>query len=205
MINSRVSVAWTWFSDKFGLYIQLILAYLSYLWSMEKRGYIQVYTGNGKGKTTAAFGLAVRALCAGKRVYVGQFVKSMKYHETKMEGIFSKIRIEQLGRGCFIDRNPAEEDVRMAHEGLKHCAEILKSGMYDVVILDELNIALHFQLLQVEEVLAVLRERNPKVEVVITGRYAPQELVEAADLVTEMKEVKHYYQQGVLSRDGIDR
>ncbi len=205
MINSRVSVAWTWVSDKFGLYIQPILAYLSYLWSMEKRGYIQVYTGNGKGKTTAAFGLAVRALCAGKSVYVGQFVKSMKYHETKMEGIFSKIRIEQLGRGCFIDRNPAEEDVRMAHEGLKHCAEILKSGMYDVVILDELNIALHFQLLQVEEVLAVLRERNPKVEVVITGRYAPQELVEAADLVTEMKEVKHYYQQGVLSRDGIDR
>ena len=172
---------------------------------MEQRGYIHVYTGNGKGKSTAAFGLAVRALCAGKSVYVGQFVKSMKYNETKIEGMFEHIRIEQLGRGCFINKNPEEIDIRMAHEGLAHCAEILQCGEYDVVILDELNIALYFGLVQVDEVLAAIRQRNPKVEVVVTGRYAPQELIDEADLVTEMKEVKHYYQQGVLSRNGIDR
>ena len=172
---------------------------------MEKRGYIHVYTGNGKGKSTAAFGLAVRALCAGKSVYVGQFVKSMKYNETKIEGIFDHICIEQLGRGCFIDKNPEEVDVQMAHEGLARCAEMMKSGEYDVVILDELNIALYFGLVQVEEVLDAIRQRNQKVEVVVTGRYAPQELIDEADLVTEMTEIKHYYQQGVLSRNGIDR
>ena len=172
---------------------------------MEKRGYIHVYTGNGKGKSTAAFGLAVRALCAGKSVYVGQFVKSMKYNETKIESLFEHIRIEQLGRGCFINKNPEEMDIRMAHEGLAHCAEILKKGEYDVVILDELNIALYFGLVQVEEVLEAIRQRDARVEIVVTGRYAPQELIDEADLVTEMTEIKHYYQQGVLSRDGIDR
>ena len=182
-----------------------VIPYLLYLWSMEEKGYIHVYTGNGKGKSTAAFGLAVRALCAGKRVYVGQFVKSMKYNETKLESMFEHIRIEQLGRGCFIHKDPEQIDVDMAHEGLAHCAEILKSGDYDVVILDELNIALYFGLVQVKEVLEAIRNRNPKVEVVVTGRYAPQELIDEADLVTEMKEVKHYYQQGVLSRNGIDR
>lgn len=161
-----------------------------------ERGYIHIYTGNGKGKTTAAFGLAVRALCAGKKVYVGQFVKSMKYNET---------RIEQLGHGCYIDRQPDAADIAAAREGLARCAGLLHGGDYDVVILDELTIALHFGLLTEEEVLEALRQRDPRVEAVITGRYAPQALLDAADLVTEMREVKHYYTQGVLSRDGIDR
>ncbi len=176
------------------------------------QGYIQVYTGDGKGKTTAAFGLAVRALCAGKSVYVGQFVKSMKYHETRIEELFSMagesfgcIRIEQLGRGCFIDKNPEAVDIEMAHEGLRRCADYMRSGEYDVVILDELCIALHFGLLRLDEVLGVLAQRNPHTEVVITGRKAPQGLIDAADLVTEMKEIQHYYHRGVMSRDGIDR
>lgn len=176
------------------------------------QGYIQVYTGDGKGKTTAAFGLAVRALCAGKSVYVGQFVKSMKYHETRIEELFSMagesfgcIRIEQLGRGCFIDKNPEAVDIEMAHEGLRRCADYMRSGEYDVVILDELCIALHFGLLRLDEVLGVLAQRNPHTEVVITGRKAPQGLIDVADLVTEMREIKHYYHEGVLSRDGIDR
>lgn len=176
------------------------------------QGYIQVYTGDGKGKTTAAFGLAVRALCAGKSVYVGQFVKSMKYHETRIEELFSMagesfgcIRIEQLGRGCFIDKNPEAVDVEMAHEGLRRCADYMRSGEYDVVILDELCIALHFGLLRLDEVLGVLAQRNPHTEVVITGRKAPQGLIDVADLVTEMREIKHYYHEGVLSRDGIER
>ena len=176
------------------------------------QGYIQVYTGDGKGKTTAAFGLAVRALCAGESVYVGQFVKSMKYHETRIEELFSMagesfgcIRIEQLGRGCFIDKNPEAVDIEMAHEGLRRCADYMRSGEYDVVILDELCIALHFGLLRLDEVLGVLAQRNPHTEVVITGRKAPQGLIDVADLVTEMREIKHYYHEGVLSRDGIER
>ena len=175
------------------------------------KGFIHIYTGNGKGKTTAAFGLAVRALCAGKNVYVGQFVKSMKYNETRIAEIFDgtnpkfgKICIEQLGGGCFIDTKPTEADIALAAEGLRHCAEIMASGEYDVVIFDELTIALHFGLIATDEVIEVLNRRNPSTEVVITGRYAPQELIDIADLVTDMQEVRHYYTQGILSRNGID-
>ena len=172
---------------------------------MKEKGYLHVYTGNGKGKTTAAFGLAVRALCAGYKVYVGQFVKSMKYNETKLTEHFPALCVDQLGRGCYIHRQPEQEDIQMAQEALEHCAAILRDGLYDVVILDELTIALHFNLIRLEDVLTALAQRAPQVEVVVTGRYAPQELIDAADLVTEMKEIKHYYEQGVLSRNGIDR
>lgn len=179
---------------------------LHYLCRMDStKGYIHVYTGNGKGKTTAAFGLAVRALCAGKSVYIGQFVKSMRYNETKIGQLFDQVKIEQLGRGCFIGKDPEAIDIRMARDGLTRCATLLESGEYDVVILDELTIALHFGLLTIDAVLDALNRRHPAVEVVVTGRYAPQELIDAADLVTEMREIKHYYTQGVLSRDGIDR
>lgn len=171
---------------------------------MEK-GFVHVYTGNGKGKSTAAVGLAVRALCAGMSVYVGQFVKSMKYNETKIEELFPKLKVEQLGTGCFIFREPSQKDIDMAREGLEKCRKILASGEYDVVILDEINIALYFKLISVEEVIEAINNRKPNVEVVATGRYAPQELTDIADLVTEMKEIKHYYTQGVLSRNGIDK
>lgn len=171
---------------------------------MEK-GYIHLYTGNGKGKTTAAFGLALRALMAGKRVYIGQFVKSMKYNETKITELTDRIRIEQLGRGCFLTRDVEQIDKDMAAEALDKCSELMQGNDYEVVILDELTIAIHFGLITDEQVLEALAKRNPAVEVVITGRYASDKLVKAADLVTEMREVKHYYQQGVLSRDGIDR
>lgn len=117
------------------------------------KGYIHVYTGNGKGKTTAAFGLAVRALCAGKSVYIGQFVKSMRYNETKIGQLFDQVKIEQLGRGCFIGKDPEAIDIRMARDGLTRCATLLESGEYDVVILDELTIALHFGLLTIDAVL----------------------------------------------------
>ena len=161
------------------------------------KGYIHVYTGNGKGKTTAAFGLAVRALCAGKSVYIGQFVKSMRYNETKIGQLFDQVKIEQLGRGCFIGKDPEAIDIRMARDGLTRCAALLESGEYDVVILDELTIALHFGLLTIDAVLDALNRRHPAVEVVVTGRYAPQELIDAADLVTEMREIKHYLLEGL--------
>lgn len=169
------------------------------------KGYIHIYTGDGKGKTTAAFGLALRMIMAGKKVYIGQFVKDMKYNETKIENYFDNITIEQLGKGCFINELPKEKDILAANEGLEQCLRILKSGEYDLVVLDELSIALHFKLFTVKEVIRILNNRAENVEVVITGRYAPKELLDVADLVTEMKEIKHYYTKGVGCRDGIER
>ena len=175
------------------------------------KGYIHVYTGNGKGKTTAAFGLALRAVCAGKNVFIAQFVKSLKYSETRVQELlanaddsFGKIEIRQLGRGCFLDRSPEHIDVEMAQQALEFCRQLLSSDKWDVVILDEISIAVYFNLLTVQEVVDVLNGRTSSAEVVITGRKAPQEFLDMADLVTDMQEVKHYYQQGVLSRKGID-
>ena len=168
------------------------------------KGYIHIYTGNGKGKTTAAFGLALRAACAGKKVYIGQFVKDMQYSETAIADILPAIEIEQLGRGCFISKDPEQADIDAAAVALETCVAKLNSGAYDVVILDEIFIALYYGLIQTDQVLEALNNRPEQVEVVLTGRYAPDALIERADLVTEMKEIKHYYSQGVLSRKGID-
>jgi len=170
---------------------------------MEK-GYVHVYTGNGKGKSTAAFGVALRAACAKKAVYIGQFVKDMAYSETAVTEKYDNITIEQLGRGCFISKSPDQEDIDMAGRALDQCTKVLIEGAYDVVILDEIFIAIYYNLISVEQVLTALKKRAPHVEVILTGRYAPDEIIAYADLVTEMKEIKHYYEQGVLSREGID-
>ena len=186
--------------------------------NQQEVGYVHVYTGNGKGKTTAAFGLAIRALMAGKTVFVGQFVKSLAYHETRItEALAPKftreqLRIEQFGNGCFLYKHePTQTDIDMAVRGFEECRDILsmstKGGYgYDVVILDEITIALKYKLLEVESVVRAVRNRNPRIEVVLTGRYAPNELIELGDVVTEMTEVKHYFAtQGVQARDGIER
>lgn len=166
---------------------------------------IHVYTGNGKGKSTAAFGLAVRALGAGKSVFIAQFVKDMKYGECFLQDYFpDRLKIEQWGASCMLNRVANDDDTLMARKGLERVVEILDSGAYDIIILDELTIALSFNFLTIDEVLLALKHRNQDAEVVITGRYAPQELIDVADLVTEMNEVKHYYNQGILSRVGID-
>ena len=171
---------------------------------MEK-GYVHVYTGNGKGKTTAALGLSLRAVCAGKKVYFGQFIKGMKYSELESQKFLPNFEIHQFGRNCFIFNKPTEEDIRLAKEGLETCRKILSGGLYDIVVLDELNIATLYGLFTVEEVIEMLKNRAAHVEVVITGRYAESKLIEFADLVTEMKEVKHYYQEGVQARTGIEK
>jgi len=168
-------------------------------------GYIQIYTGNGKGKTTAAFGLAIRALMSGKKVYIGQFVKDMAYNETKIANDYEDLTIEQLGKGCFISREPTEEDKIKAKKALNYCYDLYKSERYDVIILDELCIALYFKLFTAKEVIKYFFNHEYSAEIVITGRYCPSELIEKADLVTEMKEVKHYFSQGIHSRDGFDR
>jgi len=170
---------------------------------MEK-GYVHIYTGNGKGKTTAAFGLALRAAMSGKKVYIGQFVKGMAYEETKCTQIIPEITIEQFGTDCFIERSPGAQDIKLAKNGLEKCIKALSSGNYDLVIMDEITIAIYFKLLTDQEVLLAIDKRKYGVEVVLTGRYASEKLMESADLVSEIKELKHYFNQGVLSRKGID-
>jgi cob(I)alamin adenosyltransferase len=170
------------------------------------RGYVHVYTGDGKGKTTAALGLAVRAAGAGLKVYIAQFLKGMEYSEHKALAKFSDaIVVRQFGRGCFIHRTPEEEDIQAAREGLSEAAAAIKSGKYDMVILDEANIAIHYKLFSVEDLLNLILSRPNDVELVITGRRADARIIEAADLVTEMKEIKHYYQKGVTAREGIEK
>ncbi len=168
-------------------------------------GYLQVYTGDGKGKTTAALGLALRAAGAGLRVYIAQFVKGMLYSEIKaLERFEDQITVRQFGRRCFICGAPEPEDVEAARSGLKEAGKALTSGAYDLVILDEASIAVHFDLFSADELLSVAKTRPASVELVVTGRNAPASLIEAADLVTEMREVKHYYLKGVQARKGIE-
>ena len=168
------------------------------------RGYVQVYTGDGKGKTTAALGLALRAAGAGLRVFIAQFVKGMEYSELRALERFDEIEVRRYGRDCFIHREPEPEDIEAARAGLAEAREELLSGRWDVVILDEANIATYFELFPAEELLALIAERPEGVELIITGRRADPRVIEVADLVTEMREIKHYYEQGVLCRKGIE-
>jgi len=169
------------------------------------KGYIHVYTGNGKGKTTAALGLALRAAGADKQVFIAQFVKGMHYSELNILPEIKNITLIQYGRGCFIYQKPTQEDIEAAGKGLKEVALILQKGEYDVVVLDEACIALYYTLFSFNELSLAITNRAPHVEVIVTGRYAPPELVDMADLVTEMKEIKHYYTLGVEARSGIEK
>lgn len=169
------------------------------------RGYVHVYTGNGKGKTTAAIGLAIRAAGAGMRVYIAQFVKGMHYSELdSLKRYADLITIRQYGRNCFIRQEPAEEDIRAARIGLAEVKGILTSGQYGLVILDEANIATRYNLFSAEELIELIRSKPESLEVVITGRNADPRVIAVADLVTEMKEIKHYYNRGVEARRGIE-
>ena len=190
------------------------------------KGYVQVYTGDGKGKTTAALGLALRAVGAGKKVFILQFMKSKVYSEHNILPAIEGIRTETVGKPFFIipegmkeeeelkrwgdevvvfpPGRPPQSYVELIHTGLVRAEEILCAGLYDVVIFDEFNMALFFGLISREEAEHLLRLRPEETELVFTGRGAPDYLLEAADLVTEMKEVKHYYRCGVPARNGIE-
>ncbi|MGQ9921080.1 MAG: cob(I)yrinic acid a,c-diamide adenosyltransferase [Desulfobacca sp.] len=169
-------------------------------------GLVQVYTGEGKGKTTAALGLALRAMGRGLKVFMLQFLKNNNTCELHACHFFGDhFIIEQSGLKTFIRQEPpSAADMQRAQEALSRAREILTSGTYDVVILDEINVAMYFQLIPVGEVLHLLQDRAPRVEVILTGRYAPPEIIDAADLVTEMKNIKHYYDAGVPARRGIE-
>lgn len=170
-----------------------------------EKGYVHVYTGHGKGKTTAALGLGLRAAGAGLKVYMIQFMKGRRYSEIDAVEQLQNFTIVQFGRDEFVSKeNPEQIDVDLAQQGLEHAKEIIKKGEHDLVILDEINVAVDFNLIPLEDVLRLLREKPGKVELVLTGRYASPELVKDADLVTEMLEIKHPYQEGVLARKGID-
>ena len=170
------------------------------------KGCVQVYTGDGKGKTTAALGLALRASGSGLCTYIGQFMKGQVYGEVAALDHFPLITIEQYGDPkCIRREEVTSQHIAEAKRGLERARKALLSGDYDIVVLDEINVAIWFGLLDVQEVLALLAQRPSAVEVVLTGRRAPTELIACADLVTEMREVKHYYQQGVTARRGIER
>jgi len=170
------------------------------------KGFIQVYTGNGKGKTTAAYGLALRAAGAGMKVLILQFIKNKDCSELKaLERFSDLITIQRYGTGCFIRGKPRKEDLDCSTEGLEFLKQAISSGKYQVVILDEVNVALSMKLLPLEELLHIIQGRPENMEIVLTGRYAHPRIIEMADLVTEMLEIKHYYHMGVNARIGIEK
>jgi cob(I)alamin adenosyltransferase len=165
---------------------------------------IQVYTGDGKGKTTAAIGLAVRAAGAGMRIFIAQFVKGRQYSELSVLGRIPQITLCQFGRRCFIRHTPRAIDIRLAQEGFAAVEEAVRSRRFRMIILDELTIALHYRLLPLAQVMDLLKNIPAKVEVVITGRNCPAAIIRIAHLVSHIKEVKHPYQRGVRARRGIE-
>lgn len=169
-----------------------------------QKGYIQIYTGDGKGKTTAALGLSLRAVCANKSVFFAQFLKGQDYAELKAIDILPNFTLKQYGSENFIINKASKQDVELAQKGLKEIKSIILKGEYDIIVLDELNMAIYFKLITVEEIIEILDNRNPNSEIIITGRNAPEALINYADLVSEIKAIKHYYNKGVLARKGIE-
>ncbi len=168
------------------------------------KGYIHVYTGDGKGKTTAALGLSIRAAGAGLKVFFAQFIKGKIYSEIEIINEISNITLKQYGLNCFIEKEPTYEDIVAAKKGLKEVVRIINQGEYDLIVLDEVNIALYYELFSVEELITVLKNKPDTIEIVLTGRKAPDEIIEIADFVTDMVELKHYYDKGIEARKGIE-
>lgn len=172
-----------------------------------QRGYVQVYTGNGKGKSTAAIGQAVRAAGFGLKTYIAQFMKEFPYNElNSLKHLSEWITIEQFGGDEFVYKNelPGTDELAKANKGLQAATEKMSSGNYDLVILDESIVAIYFKLIKTEDLIEIINKKPANVELILTGRYCPEELIELADIVTEMKEIKHYYQKGIKSRRGIE-
>lgn len=170
------------------------------------KGYVQVYTGNGKGKTTAALGLVMRACGAGLNVLFAQFLKGRECSELEALARFgNQVTVRQYGTGTFVRGKPTDKDRAMAVAGLQEIGEALGSGRYSLIVMDEANVATSHGLITVEALLAVVDAKPEGVEIVITGREAHPKLVERADVVTEMREIKHYHRSGVAARKGIEK
>lgn len=164
---------------------------------------IQVYTGNGKGKTTAALGLALRAAGAGLKVYIVQFAKGRECSELNALRKIENIKIEQFGTCRFI-KKISKKDVELAQAGLNAVSRALKTKKYNVIILDEINVVLKLGLLRINDVLGVIRKMPKKLELILTGRQANPEILKLADLISEIREIKHYFNRGLKARKGIE-
>ena len=172
---------------------------------MEKT-YIQIYTGNGKGKTTASLGLCLRALACGMKVFYGQFLKSGESSEFSLLGNFENFEYHSFGPARFIcGRGPSEEELAAAEKSVDDVVKSASSGNYDVMVLDEIFPALNAGLISETAIENIIKSRNEATELVLTGRGAPENIIEKADLVTEMQEVKHYWTKGVSARKGIEK
>lgn len=174
---------------------------------MKEKTYTQIYTGNGKGKTTASLGLIIRALGNDFNVLLIQFLKGRDYSELHSLEKFEKLSIKRFGRGVFIKskENLTEEDISLTREGLKELKSALDSGNFDLIVADEILGTLRYDLISVDEIKDLIIHKHPNTELVLTGRNAPQELIDLADLVTEMREIKHYFKKGVMARKGIEK
>jgi len=172
----------------------------------ERHGLVQIYTGDGKGKTTAALGLAMRASGHGLRVYIVQFMKGWPFYgELEAVEHLPGVTLRQFGRPDFVNKaDPDPRDIRGAEQALEHARQVLTAGEHDIVILDEVNVALDFRLIKLADVLALLDQRPPHVELVLTGRCAPTALIARADLVSEVLAIKHPYTDGIQAREGIE-
>jgi len=169
-----------------------------------KKGYVQVYTGNGKGKTTAAMGLALRAAGSGFKIYIQQFAKDRESGEVKALRKFPNIKVSRCGNGPFIKGRPGIPDVECAMAGWREAQKNILSGYYDLVILDEINVAMKLGLIKTWQVLEIIGKKPQHVEIILTGRDCPAAVRKIADLVTVMKEAKHLYRRGVIARRGIE-
>ena len=167
---------------------------------------LQVYTGDGKGKTTAALGLCLRAVGHNFKVAVVQFLKDdPEYGEFKAKELLPNFELYQVGRNDFVNfKNPDQIDLDLADKGWEKAKKMLLSGKYDIIVLDEFTLVLKYNLIETTAFYQLLDKFSGKTEIVVTGRYAPVELIERADLVTEMTNIKHYFDSGVESRIGID-
>lgn len=167
---------------------------------------IQIYTGNGKGKTTAALGLGLRAVGHGLKVIMIQFMKGeINYGELEAVKHLPDFKIEQYGRPDFVNpENPDKEDIRLAEQALKRAAKVIKNKEFDIVILDEINVAVSFGLIKAEKVIELIKNTSKKTELILTGRYMPEEFIKYADLISEVREIKHHFQTGIPARKGIE-
>ncbi|KAF2956981.1 cob(I)yrinic acid a,c-diamide adenosyltransferase [Marinitoga sp. 38H-ov] len=167
---------------------------------------ILLYTGNGKGKTTASLGLVVRAVGHGKSVSIIQFLKgNPKYGEIKGLSYLPGVEIIQSGSPNHVKKNKiTNDDIKLAKKGLELALEKISSGKYDLVILDEINVAIYYDVLKLQDVLNILEKKHEKTTIILTGRYAPKEFYEIADMVSEVKEIKHHFQKGIIAQEGIE-
>ena len=171
-----------------------------------RRGLVMVITGNGKGKTTSAFGQALRAVGQGYRVFILQFMKGRDYGEfVAAEKYLPRLTIRRSGLDSFVMRdNPAPVDVELARQGFELAKKVMASGKYDMMILDEINVAVDFRLIELADVVELIKNKPPALDLILTGRYAAKEIIQLADTVSEVREIKHHYAAGIKDRAGIE-